>query len=342
MVLLTVSSFFCFFTGPYHPGQASGHSLPGLAELSQSHSSHAPPAFGQHPSAPSHSAGHSLPGIGPAMQHPSPQSINRERERDSRERELIERQRQEELAHREREQREREREQLDRQQREQQHHPVQSHTGSIPLHQPVANKVPNSIHGPNGLLSNLGGNPSNGPPPQSSMQSSGGGGGGGSSGGGAGGGPAGIFGPQMRHGEGTPGSFMQHPSGPPAQSMLGFGASGPQIPGNVAALTQGQQPILNVSVHFFFSASEGGVSELGICASRIRVFTVCPVYLVSALIVYSSIVCAYCYSRLVIRLLLHIHCLLSFAFCYSILSFLIVIPYCLFSGYSWACANNKI
>lgn len=246
------------------------------------------------------------------MQHPSPQSINRERERDSRERELIERQRQEELAHREREQREREREQLDRQQREQQHHPVQSHTGSIPLHQPVANKVPNSIHGPNGLLSNLGGNPSNGPPPQSSMQSSGGGGG--SGGGGAGGGPAGIFGPQMRHGEGTPGSFMQNPSGPPAQSMLGFGASGPQISGNVAALTQGQQPILNVSIlsFFFFFCLGGGVSESGICASRIRVFTVCPVYLVSALLVYSSIVCAYCHSRLVI-------CILLFDF---------VIPYC--------------
>lgn len=235
VVLLTVVCWI--FLGPYHPGQASGHSLPGLAELSQTHSSHPPPAFGQHPPAPSHSAGHSLPGIGQAMQHPSPQSINRERERDSRERELIERQRQEELAHREREQREREREQLERQ-RETQHHPVQSHTGSIPLHQPVANKVPSSIHGPNGLLSNLGGNAPNGP--QGSMQSSSG--------------PAGIFGSQMRHGEGTPGSFMQHPAGPPGQAMLGFGASGPQVPGNVAALTQGQQPILNVSRHQLFSS----------------------------------------------------------------------------------------
>jgi len=161
------------------------------------------------------------------MQHPSPQSINRERERDSRERELIERQRQEEI-HREREQREREREQIERQREQQQHHPVQSHTGSIPLHQPVANKPPTSIH--NGLLSNL--NPPNGP--QGAMQSAGG--------------PSGLFGSQVRHGEGTPGSFMQHPAAPPGQPMLGFGGSGPQIPGNVAALTQGQQPILNVSV----------------------------------------------------------------------------------------------
>lgn len=164
------------------------------------------------------------------MQHASPQSsLNRERERDSRERDLIERQRQEEMAHREREQRERE--QMERQQMERQreHHPVQSHPGSIPLHQPVASKVQNSIHGPNGLLSNLGANPNNGP--QGSVQSSGG--------------PASLFGPQMPHGEGTPRSYMQHPGGPPI--MGGYNAAGQQIPGNVAALAQGQQPILNAS-----------------------------------------------------------------------------------------------
>ncbi|KAG2420201.1 hypothetical protein HFD88_005001 [Aspergillus terreus] len=220
--------------GPYHPAsQPSGHSLPGLAELSQGHGGpHQPPAYGQHPSAPSHSAGHSLPAIGQAMQHPSPQSINRERERDSRERELIERQRQEEMVHREREQREREQlelQQRERQQREQQHHPVQSHTGSIPLHQPVASKVPNSIHGPNGLLSNIGSNPPAGPQP---------------------GGPGSLYGPQMQHGEGTPRSYLQHPGGPPGQPMMGFNGSGPQMPGNVAALAQGQQPILNDALSY--------------------------------------------------------------------------------------------
>lgn len=144
---------------------------------------------------------------------------------------MIERQRQqEEMVHREREQREREREQLERQ-REQQHHPVQSHTGSLPLHQPVASKVPNSIHGPNGLLSNLSANPSNGP--QSAMQSSGG--------------PGGVYGAQIQPGESTSRAYLQHPAGPPGQPMLGYSASGPQIPGNVAALAQGQQPILNVS-----------------------------------------------------------------------------------------------
>lgn len=156
------------------------------------------------------------------MQHASPQSLNREHERDSREREILERQRQEEMAHREREQRERE--QMERQR---EHHPVQSHTGSIPLHQPVASKVPNSIHGPNGLLSHLGSNPPSGP--QSNVQSSGG--------------PASLFGPQMQHGEGTPRPYMQHPGGP---QMMSYNGSGQQIPGNVAALAQGQQPILNV------------------------------------------------------------------------------------------------
>ncbi|KAH1625351.1 hypothetical protein KXX21_006781 [Aspergillus fumigatus] len=225
--------------GPYHPAnQNPGHSLPGLAELSQGHGGPHQPAYGQHPGAPSHATGHSLPGIGQTMQHPSPQSLNRERERDSRERELIERQRQqEEMVHREREQREREREQLERQQlerqREQQHHPVQSHTGSIPLHQPVASKVPNSIHGPNGLLSNLGSNPPNGP--QGAMQPSGA--------------PGGLYGSQMQHGEGTPRTYMQHPAGPPGQPMMFNGSGGP-IPGNVAALAQGQQPILNDALSY--------------------------------------------------------------------------------------------
>ncbi|OJJ98247.1 hypothetical protein ASPACDRAFT_79806 [Aspergillus aculeatus ATCC 16872] len=232
--------------GPYHPAnQPGGHSLPGLAELSQGHAGpHQPPAYGQHPQGPSHNPGHSLPGIGQAMQHPSPQSLSRDRERDSRERELLERQRQEELAHREREVREREREQIERQQlerqREQQHHGVQHSAASIPLHQPVASKVPNSIHGPNGLLSNLSSNPANGP--QGSMPGSGG--------------PGALYGQQMQHGEGTPRSYLQHPAGPPGQPILGFNGAGAPIPGNVgnvaalAAQQQGQQPILNDALSY--------------------------------------------------------------------------------------------
>lgn len=167
------------------------------------------------------------------MQHPSPQ-MNRDRERDSREHEILERQRHEDMVHREREQREREREHLERQQREQ--HTVQSHTGSIPIHQPVASKVPNSIHGPNGLLSNIGAGAAAANPPQSSMQP---------------GGPANLFGAQIpSHQENPPRPFMQqHPQAPPSQQpMMGYNGAAPaQIPGNVAALAQGQQPILNVS-----------------------------------------------------------------------------------------------
>ncbi|KAL4969391.1 transcriptional regulator SIN3 [Aspergillus stella-maris] len=224
---------------PYHPvGQPGGHSLPGLAELSQSHGNpHQPPAYGQHAPAPSHAGGHSLPGIGQAMQHPSPQSINQERERDSREREIIEQQRQNEMLHREREQREREREQIERQQLErqrEQHHPVQSHTGSIPLHQPMASKVTNAIHGPGGLLSGLGAAPANGP--QGAMPTSGG--------------PGGLYGSQLPHGEGTPRSYMQHAAGPPGQPLMAFNGAAPSVPGNVAALAQGQQPILNDALSY--------------------------------------------------------------------------------------------
>lgn len=171
------------------------------------------------------------------MQHPSPQ-MNRDRERDSREREMLERQRHEDMVHREREQREREREHMERQQREQ--HTVQSHTGSIPIHQPVASKVPNSIHGPNGLLSTIGSVASAAAAnaPQSSLQS---------------GGPANLFGAQIpAHQENPPRPYMQHPqAAPPSQPMMGYNGAAPaQIPGNVAALAQGQQPILNDALSY--------------------------------------------------------------------------------------------
>ena len=61
----------------------------------------------------------------------------------------------EEMRERERQERERER-QLDRLSRDHQQAPLQSHAGSIPLHQPVASKVQGSLQGPNGLLGNGG------------------------------------------------------------------------------------------------------------------------------------------------------------------------------------------
>jgi len=59
------------------------------------------------------------------------------------------------MRERERQEREARDRQLDRMSRDQQA-PLQSHVGSLPLHQPVASKVQGSLQGPNGLLGNGG------------------------------------------------------------------------------------------------------------------------------------------------------------------------------------------
>ena len=98
-----------------------------------------------------------------------PSAYDRERERD---RELEEQhrqralQQQEDLAQREREHHERQ--ERERQQREQ-YQPAPAHqnnTGTIPIHQPVANRLPTAIHSPGGLLANHGGAP---PPPSAPL-----------------------------------------------------------------------------------------------------------------------------------------------------------------------------
>lgn len=166
------------------------------------------------------------------MQQQSPQTaINREREREireqeMRERELIdrqERQRQDELLMREREQRDRDI--IERQQREQ-HHPVQSHTGSIPLHQPVASKVTNNIHGPNGLLSGLGPSHQNAPAPLP-----------------PGSGPNTLLHASIQRPEDTPRSFIPQPVQAPTHTVSGSSPVG---------MAQGQQPILNVRLQFLY------------------------------------------------------------------------------------------
>lgn len=162
--------------------------------------------------------------------------LNQDREREARERErremeMMERQRREDMHIRE-EQMNRDRE-LERVHREQpQHRPVQSHTGSIPIHQPVASKVPNTIHGPNGLLSNLG----SGSGPTNTMQATNG--------------PGGLFGGASQQPDSTPRPAYLHPNAPPQplQPMPGFAGPGPSpMPGH-AAIGQ-QQPILNVRSH---------------------------------------------------------------------------------------------
>lgn len=153
--------------------------------------------------------------------------------------------------------------------------PHQSSAGSIPIHQPVASRIPGAIHSPGGLLANHSGNP---PPPGASL--------------GAPSGPVNFGGPLQQSGAGSQQHQMYAPVGhsqappnaaQPASGSAGLGFGGPhqgqpqgqqqqpgqqdvrgaaakgaaaivgvtpgghQIPGGI---TQGQQPILNVSIAF--------------------------------------------------------------------------------------------
>lgn len=187
------------------------------------------------------------------LPHQSPQYMNRERElreirdreireHDLRERDLQEqrnnlemRRQQEENMLRERDAREREQmERMQREQQQQQQRPVQNHTGSIPIHQPVASNVKNSVHGPNGLLSNGGSGPGpaqqSGPPPSS--------------------GPNNLFSMHAQAPE-PPRQYMQHqpvqaPAPQPAPAFMG----GPSPMTGQAQLTHGQQPILNDALSY--------------------------------------------------------------------------------------------
>ena len=228
-----------------HHSQPSGsHSL-SIADLTQGplnqhqYNTQPPPqsqppsmaTLGQHPM-PHHSPSY--------LQHDRDFMERRERElreRDMREQEMRERQNlelqrhQEEMMIREREARERERQQMERMHREQQEQqrPVQqSHAGSTPLHQPVANRVQNSIYGPNGLLSNgaIGPTQPNGPSSSNNVN---------------------IFNTAPPVTESRPTYLHQQGqtnSQQAAQPVFGGGPS--PLPAS-AQLPQGQQPILNVS-----------------------------------------------------------------------------------------------
>ena len=180
--------------------------------------------------------------------------MERERQRQNEmmtrdyERELEVREQQREQLHREHHQREhnqrehqQQREQHQREQQQEQHRsPHETRAGSIPLQHPVASRVPATLHGPNGLLgpqhpavavpSNINPVTLAAPP-----------------------GPGNIFGngvqPANEH---SPRPFNQHmvQAVMPSQQLLAFGgAAGPQqLPSGMAAISHGQQPILNVSV----------------------------------------------------------------------------------------------
>lgn len=189
---------------------------------------------------------------------------DRDREMDDRHRAMQQHEdmRRDQERERERE-RDREREQADRYQQGP-GVPHQSSAGSIPIHQPVASRIPGAIHSPGGLLANHSGNP---PPPGASL--------------GAPSGPVNFGGPLQQSGAASQQHQMYAPIGhsqappsagqPAPASAAGFGGpqaqqqpgqqdrgaaakgaaaivgvtpGGHQIPGGI---TQGQQPILNVS-----------------------------------------------------------------------------------------------
>lgn len=183
---------------------------------------------------------YSLPALGPALQQQqSPQAVlamEREREQD-REREMeIERQRQREMAYREQE---RDFELRQQSQQEQGPSPRENHTGSIPLQQPVPSRGQGTLHGPNGILAHL--NAGNGPNPPSNAISGQG---------------NGFPGNGYPASETSPRAFLQQPvQSLPHQQLLGgfsHAVNPQQLPNGMAALSQGQQPILNVrNLHNF-------------------------------------------------------------------------------------------
>lgn len=93
---------------------------------------------------------------------------NRDRlhDREQREREAEEQHSRDIQMLRQQEEREREHIERERQHREQHQYAVPQHqnnTGTIPIHQPVASRVPQAIHSPGGLLANHGGAPASNP-----------------------------------------------------------------------------------------------------------------------------------------------------------------------------------
>jgi paired amphipathic helix protein Sin3a len=169
--------------------------------------------------------------------------------RELQQRELQQRElQQRELQQRELQQRELQREQEAQELELERHHQHQqgqeqprpsheTHGNSIPLQHPVASRLPASLHGPNGLLTTQ--HPGAGA--SSTI---------GSVALGASGGPVNAFANGVQPTiQSSPRHFVpQTAQMIPPQQLLGFGNSaGPQqLPTGMTALSQGQQPILNV------------------------------------------------------------------------------------------------
>lgn len=222
-------------SNPTHLGPSSPLLAPqGQASFQQQQS---PPGV-QHQIA---TPGYSLPALGSTIQQQqSTQAIQDSDLERARERELdIERRRQQEQILL----REYERENEMHEQQEQHHSPLENHTGSIPIQQPVASRIPATLHGPNGILNHQHGGSSMAPNAPSVPL-------------GAPSGPGNIFanGMQPARDPSPRTAFIQQGQQmiPTQQMLTPIGPDG-MLP---AGLSQGaQQPILNVS-SLFMSMSQ--------------------------------------------------------------------------------------
>jgi len=203
--------------------------------------------------------GYSLPTLGPTVQQQqSPQAAEREFERErlrdqqmkqdmlvqqrfNQETELLQQQREQQRQEQQFELQQREQQQRELQQREQLPSPLENHTGAIPIQQPIASRVPATLHGPNGILNDQ--HPGVGAaPPQPTAAL------GGSSG------PGNVFGNglQAANDHSLRAFPQQTTQSLPPQQLLGFGnaVTSQQLPNGMAALSQGQQPILNDALSY--------------------------------------------------------------------------------------------
>ena len=148
-----------------------------------------------------------------------------------------------EILHQQQEQQQREQhqQQQQQQQREQLPSPREHHNGTIPIQQPIASRVPATLHGPNGILNDQHAGASVGPPQSAA--------------------PIGVPNPPgsvFVNGVQSANENSLRPLPPhitqslPPQQLLGFGntVTSQQLPNGVAALTQGQQPILNDALSY--------------------------------------------------------------------------------------------
>lgn len=131
--------------------------------------------------------------------------------------------------------------QREHQQREQHHSPRENHTGAIPIQQPVASRVPATLHGPNGILNDQ--HPGVGAAPSQSLAVLG-----------APSGPGNVFGNgvQSQNDTSLRPFAQQAAQGLPPQQLLGFSnaATPQQLSTGIGALSQGQQPILNDALSY--------------------------------------------------------------------------------------------